>query len=185
MEDNMKSVKWTLVITALLLVLAACSSNMTGEQEVSYPQWWNTQDDANYICSYGISTDRASQTSSMDAAKANALAESARFVETEVKAMLKNFEEESGVKDPQVLKLTENVVKVTSSATFSGVLPGSVMTRKTVTKGETRYTTYAQMKVPKVEVNRNLIENVRNEEALYNQFKASQAFQELEGEFTE
>ena len=59
------------------------------------------------------------------------------------------------------------------------------MTRKTVEKGETRYTTYAQMKVPKVEISRNLIENVRNEEALYNQFKASQAFQQLEGEFTE
>ncbi len=184
MEDNMRSVKWTLVITALLLVLAACSSNMTGEQEISYPQWWNTQDDANSVCSYGMAT-KESQTMSMDAAKANALAESARYVETEVKSMLKNYEEEAGVTNPQVLALSQNVVKVISNATFSGVLPGSMMTRKTVEKGETRYTTYAQMKVPKVEINRNLIENIRNEEALYNQFKASQAFQELEGEFAE
>lgn len=180
----MRSVKWTLVISALLLVLAACSSNMTGEQEISYPEWWNTQDDANNVCSYGMAT-KASQTMSLDAAKANALAESARYVETEVKSLLKNYEEEAGVKDPQVLALTENVVKVTSSATFSGVLAGEMMTRKTVEKGEARYTTYVQMKVPKVEISRNLIENIRNEEALYNQFKASQAFQELEGEFAE
>ncbi len=180
----MRTVKWTLVIGSLLLVLAACSSNMTGEQEVGYPKWWNTQDDANNVCSYGMAT-KASQTSSMDAAKTNALAESARFVETEVKAMLKNYEEEAGVKDPQVLALTQNVVKVVSNATFSGVLAGEMITRKTVEKGETRFTTYAQMKVPKVEISRNLIENIRNEEALYNQFKASQAFKELEAEFAE
>ncbi len=184
MEDNMRSVKWTLVITALLLVLAACSSNMTGEQEISYPSWWNTQDDPNFVMSYGMAT-KESQTASIDAATANAMAGSARYVETEVQAMLKNYEEEAGVTNPQVLALTQNVVKVTSSANFSGVLPGSMMTRKTVEKGETRYTTYAQMKVPKMEISRNLIENVRNEEALYNQFKASQAFQQLEGEFTE
>lgn len=184
MEEKMRSVKWTLVITALLLVLAACSSNMTGEQEVSYPEWWNTQDDANNVCSYGMAT-KASQTMSIDSAKANALIESARYVETEIKSMMKDFEQEAGVKDPQLLALSERVVKVTSSATFSGVLPGSMMTRITMNKGETFYTTYAQMKVPKMEISRNLIENVRNEEALYNQFKASQAFQELEGEFAE
>lgn len=184
MEDNMKSGKWILVISALLLVLAGCSNNMTGSEEVSYPKWWNTQDDANYICSYGMAT-KESQTVSIDSSTLDALQQSALYVETQVKTMMKDFEEESGVKDPQVLALTQSVIKVTANATFSGVLPGSMMTRKTVEKGETRYTTYAQMKVPKVEISRNLIKNIRNEEALYNQFKASQAFQELDEEFFE
>lgn len=180
----MKSGKWILAIFALLVALAGCSNNMTGDVEVSYPQWWNTQDNADNVCSYGMAT-KESQTMSIDAAKANALAESARYVETEVKSMLKNYEEEAGVNDPQILALTQNVVKVISNATFSGVLTGEMMTRKTVDKGETRYTTYVQLEVPKTEISRNLIENIRNEEALYNQFKASQAFQELDAEFPE
>ena len=108
----MKSGKWLILITILLIALFGCSSNknaVTGGN-VSYPKWWNTQTEKDYICTYGMAT-KSSQTMSMDAAKANAMAEAARYVETEVKAMLKNYEEEAGVNNPQVLALTQNVVE--------------------------------------------------------------------------
>jgi len=177
----MKSGKWLILITILLIALFGCSSNknaVTGGN-VSYPKWWNTQTEKDYICTYGMAT-KSSQTMSMDAAKANAMAEAARYVETEVNAMLKNYEEEAGVNNPQVLALTQNVVENISHAKFGGVITGYIETYKDTVKGKTTYTTYIQMKIPKDEVNRNLIVNIKNEEALYNQFKASQAFQELE-----
>jgi hypothetical protein len=143
------------------------------------PAWWFSQTDEAYVCTYGQST-KVSETASMDAAKANALLEAAQFVETEVKGMIKNYEEEAGVKDPQVLALSQSVVKAVSNARFSGVMPGLMETRMVQEEGGRRYRTWIQMKIPKKEVNKNLANQIRNEEALYNQFKASQAFQELE-----
>jgi len=179
----MKSGKWLILVTSLLLALFGCSNNKSAvtKGNVSYPEWWNTQPEKDYICTYGMAT-KTMQTMSVDAARSNAMAEAARYVRTEVNAMLKNYEEEVGVNNPQVLALTQNVVENISHAEFGGVITGSIQTYKETTgKGKTTlYTTYIQLKIPKDEVNRKLVENIKNEEALYNQFKASQAFQELE-----
>lgn len=174
----MKTGKW-IILAVLLFALAACSVSRV---KTVYPKWWELQNDKDNIFAYGMAT-KVSQTLSIEAARANALAEASRYVETYVRSMLKNYEEEAGVRNPQVLALTQNVVKVVSDADLSGILTGQMETFKEKTAGDVRYTTYIQMKVPKVEVSRNLIENIRNEEALYNEFKASQAFMELEKEF--
>lgn len=180
----MKSGKWLIIIAVALLILAACSINSNSKDRVKmdFPKWWDTQGDQDYFFSYGLAT-KASQTLSIEAARANALAEASRYVETYVRSMLKNYEEEAGVRNPQVLALTQNVVKVVSDANFTGILTGQMEVFKETIARDVRYTTYIQMKVPKVEISKNLIENIRNEEALYNQFKASQAFMELEKEF--
>lgn len=169
-----------IVLLVVTLLLIACGRNKAVNGElVTYPSWWNTQADKENVCSYGMAT-KESQTMSIDAAKANALLESAHFVETQVKGMIKNYEEEAGVYDPQLLAVTQNVVKVVSNVKFSGVSNGKIETYKVKDKDGVRYTTYIQMKVPKNEINKNLYKSILNEEALYNQFKASQAFQELE-----
>lgn len=177
--ESMKTEKWLIIIVVALLTLAACSSSRV---KMDFPKWWELQNDKDNICTYGMAT-KASQTLSIEAARANALAEASRYVETQVRSMLKNYEEEAGVTNPQVLALTQNVVKVVSEAKFSGILTGQMEVFKETIARDVRYTTYIQMKVPKVEISKNLIENIRNEEALYNQFKASQAFMELEKEF--
>ncbi len=172
-----------LMTVALILTLAACGKDKPKVEgvEVNMPQWWNSQDDEAYVCAYGMAT-KASQTMAMDAAKANALLEAAQYVETQVKGMIKNYEEEAGVDNPQLLALTSKVVKAVTDAEFSGIINGKVQTLKVQQDNGTRYTTYMQIKIPKTEVNKSLYGNIRNEEALYNQFKASQAFQELEYE---
>lgn len=173
-----------LLAIALLVSLTACGkdkktpSKVEGEV-VNFPPWWNTQKDDAYVCTYGIGTN-VKMTTSMDTAKNNALFEAAQYVEVEVKGMLKTYEEEAGVFDPQLLALTSKVVKSVTNATFSGVLNGQSETRKVIEYGGQRYTTYLQLKIPKTEVKKTLYNNIRNEEALYNQFKASQAFDELE-----
>jgi len=172
-----------LFITFLLISLIGCGGNKTAAKpsgETIYrPTWWFSQTDEAYVCTYGQAT-KVSETVSMDAAKANALLEAAQFVETEVKGMIKNYEEEAGVKDPQVLALSQKVVKAISSARFSGVMPGLMETRIVEEEGGKRFKTWIQMRIPKKEINKNMANQIRNEEALYNQFKASQAFQELD-----
>ncbi len=172
-----------LVFALMLLVVWGCGGNSdnkpAGAQKIYRPDWWNTQPSEKHICSYG-QAEKVSETASMDAAKANALLEAAQYVEINVKGMIKNYEEEAGVKDPQVLALSQKVIKAVSDARFSNVMPGKTETILITTKDGDRYKTFIQMLIPKTEVNKNVANQIRNEEALYNQFKASQAFKELD-----
>jgi hypothetical protein len=171
-----------------LLLLAACGKNKAvgkPDGEVVYrPVWWASQPDPAYVCTYGQGLN-VSETSSMNTAKANALLEASQFVESEIKGMIKSYEEEAGVYDPQLLALSQKVVKAISAARFSGTIPGQIETRVVKDQNGTRYKTWMQVKIPKTEINKNLVNNIRNEEALYNQFKASQAFKELDAEVGE
>lgn len=178
----------TLLLALVLLFVWGCAGNHKtssnnkppeGSQKVYRPDWWNGQPSDAYICTYG-QAEKVSETASMDAAKANALLEAAQYVETNVKGMIKNYEEEAGVKDPQVLALSQKVVKAVSNATFSNIMPGKTETILISTDNGARYKTFMQLMIPKTEVNKNLKDQIKNEEALYNQFKASQAFQELD-----
>ncbi|HPF08683.1 MAG: hypothetical protein PHU99_02575 [Candidatus Cloacimonetes bacterium] len=182
----MKKVLFIALVVSLVFLMAACGSNKPkgpkAEGELVYrPTWWSSQNEADYVCTYGQGTN-LSETSSMNTAKANALQEAAQYVEVEVQSMIKSFEEEAGVYNPQLLALSSSVVKAVSSARFSGTVTGKVETRKVNENGGERYKTWMQIKIPKSEIMNNLMTNIKNEEALYNQFKASQAFQELERE---
>ena len=143
--ESMKTEKWLIIIVVALLTLAACSNSRV---KMDFPKWWELQNDKDNICTYGMAT-KASQTLSIEAARANALAEASRYVETQVRSMLKNYEEEAGVTNPQVLALTQNVVKVVSEAKFSGILTGQMEVFKETIARDVRYTTYIQMRYPK------------------------------------
>lgn len=184
----MKRVLVVLLLLSLLIGMAACGSNKPKEKPIKaegesiyYPKWWNSQPDKDYVSSYGIGIN-LSETSSINSAKAQALLEASQYVETEVAGMIKHFQEEAGVYDPQLLALTSTIVKVVSNTRFTGTIPGSTETRRIVENGGQRYKTWIQMNIPKSEVRKNVMANIRNEEALYNQFKASQAFMELDKE---
>jgi len=143
-----------------------------------YPDWWQIQDNAEYVQTYGMAT-KVSQNTSFDAAHANAMLQAAQYVENYVQGMVKNYEEEAGVEDPQVLALTSKVVKEVSNAKFENAL---VSKQETLINEEGRFQTFVRVSIPKDAVNKNTLNKIKNEEALYNQFKASQAFDELEKE---
>lgn len=173
----MKRFKVIAVIVAILFLLAACGkSGPGGIKKVYYPDWWQIQDSPDYVQVYGMAT-KVSQTTSYDAAHANAMLQAAQYVENYVKGMVKNYEEEAGVNDPQVLALTSKVVKEVSNAKFENAL---VTKQETIITEENRFQTFVRVSVPKDAINKNTLNKIRNEEALYNQFKASQAFDELE-----
>ena len=93
--------------------------------------------------------------------------------------MVKNFEQEAGVNNPQVLALTSKVVKVIADTKFTNAL---VTKQETIITDDNRYKTFVRVSIPKDSINKKLANQIRNEEALYNEFKASQAFQELDKE---
>jgi hypothetical protein len=94
--------------------------------------------------------------------------------------MMKFYLEEAGVVDPQLLSLTSNVVRVSAKAEFAGAIIGKIETRKVNEGNGPRFKSWVQMKIPKEQVEKTVWQGIRNEEALYNQFKASQSFQELD-----
>jgi hypothetical protein len=93
--------------------------------------------------------------------------------------MMKSYEEENGVENPQITSQAMRVVKVVSSTAFQGA---QVSNRKQFRTPDGKFTTYVQVSVPKNVVNKNLRDAIKSEEALYNAFKASQAFKELDQE---
>ena len=184
MEVTMKRALITILIITLVIISFGCSGNkkkeVKADGELVYrPSWWGLQNEQGYVNTYGQGTN-LSENASMNVARSNALAEAAQYVEITVQSMLKNYLEEAGVNDPQVLAPTSNVVRAVSNAEFSGIITGKMETRKVKEAGGERYKTWLQMKIPQDQINRHLAAQIRNEEALYNQFKASQAFQELD-----
>ncbi|MDI3504447.1 MAG: hypothetical protein PWP64_1383 [Candidatus Cloacimonadota bacterium] len=180
----MKRILFTLMIMSFTMLILGCGSNKDQDVEpdgqlVYRPAWWGTQEEDGFVCTYGQGTNLA-ENSSMNSARANALQEAAQYVEMVVQGMIKDYEEEAGVNDPTVLSLTSSVVRAVANAKFSGVITGKVETRKVQEHGGTRYKTWIQLKIPRDEVNKNLMNTIRNEESLYNQFKASQSFKELD-----
>jgi len=173
----MKKFRFITLLLVVLLVMAACGkSGPKGIKKAYYPDWWLLQESAEYVQTYGLAT-KVSQTTSFDAAHANAMLQAAQYVENYVQGMVKNYEEEAGVTDPQVLALTSKVVKEVSNAKFENAM---VTKQETIITEEGRYQTFVRVSVPKDAVNKNTLNKIKNEEALYNQFKASQAFDELE-----
>lgn len=180
----MKILKFGFLLFVILSVIFAigcgskekAQSNFKGPSKVYYPAWWQTQPNPEFVFTYGMST-KVSENMSRDAAYSDAMLQAAQYVETTVQGMVKNYEEESGVKDPQVLALTSKVVKVVANTKFT---KAQVTKQETIITDANRYKTFIQVSIPKNTIDKELVNNIRNEEALYNQFKASQAFKELD-----
>jgi hypothetical protein len=175
-------VVFMLILIALMSV--ACSSNKGAKHEQAdhvimyYPEWWDSQDNPEFVFTYGEAVKMTSSTAK-DAAYANAMLQAANYVESNVKGMIKNFEEESGITDPQVLALTSKVVKVVSSAKFNGA---TIDKSETIKQKDNKIKVFVRVKIPQSQINLQTVNAIKNEEALYNEFKASQRFEELEKE---
>ena len=167
------------ILSSLLLV--ACGggrgSGSSGPREVWQPSWYGMQGSADYVFTYGSSHGRANGNTAEISATTNAWAEAARHVEIHVQTMTKDFISEAGIDNPQVLALTEQVTRTTANQRFSG---GHVTQRQVVHEDNNRFGAFIQLAIPKADINRDFMDRVKNEEALYNQFRASQSFAEMD-----
>ena len=171
---------------ALMLALVSCGGNKdlveveneAGQKvtKVYQPEWYDIQDNESSLYFFG-EAEKKNQNMAYDAARANGMARSAEYVEVYVQSMTKNYMEEVGIEDPTTLALTTNVTKTVANAKFSGL---QVSKRETIVADNGNYKSFVRISIPKETVNKNMINEIKKEEELYNRFKASQAFEEME-----
>lgn len=178
----MKKIQILLLAILVAMLFTACGGAKEKlNNKVNYPEWYDIQDDPNYIHAFGEDT-KVSKELAVDGAKTNAYMDAALYVNTKVEAMVKKFASESGYQNPEVNSFINKAAKLIAEAEFSG----ANITKREVFRVETengpRFNAYVRLSVPTQTVNKNMYNQISHEEALYNEFKASQAFQELEKE---
>ena len=168
--------KVLLVLVAVLSLVACGGKKPSGPQRAFEPDWYMSQDSTEFIFVYG-NAQRANRQAAETSAYSNAMADAARTVEAQVQSMMRDFMSESGVDNPQILSLTEQVVRVTSNQRFSGT---QRLRSEVYGPEDGTFNAFVQVGIPRAEVNRDMMNRIRNEEAMYNEFKASQAFSEMD-----
>ena len=165
------------VISSLFLVACGGGNRARAPQEVFQPRWYGVvSDDETYLFTYGTAV-RVSQQAAEASAYSDAMVEAANIIEATVMAMISNFVSEAGYETPEVLQLTEVVARTVANQRFSGA---HISERQTFVLDGGRFQHFVRVSVPRSEINRDMMNRIRNEEALYNRFRASQAFEELE-----
>ena len=165
-----------LVVSSLFLVACGGGGRVRAPQEVFQPSWYGAVGNDEYIFTYGQAV-RVSQQAAEASAYSVAMVEAANIIEAAVMAMISNFVSEAGYENPEVLQLTEVVARTVANQRFSGT---HISERQTFVLDNGRFQHFVQVSVPRSEINRDMMSRIRNEEALYNRFRASQAFEELE-----
>jgi len=178
----MKKIQILLLAILVAMLFTACGGAKEKlNNEVDYPDWYDIQDDPNYVHTFGEAT-QMNKELAVDGAKTNAYLDAALYVNTKVEGMIKKFASESGYENPTVNSFINKAVKLIANAEFSGVNISKRKVYKVETENGPRFNAYVRLSVPTKAINKNLLDQIKNEEALYNEFKASQAFQELENE---
>lgn len=184
--------KNTLIITLIIfgnLMITSCGSSSppvrSGSTEAPAKQDYSTSGFPDFFLNpptsedafYGVGTAKKQNPSlAKKTATARARDEIAQTVQVKVNNMLKDFMQESGVgENAEALEFTESVSKQVSSQ----ALTGSKIIKTEVAKDGTFYVLVEYALQNAVDAS---VSEARNQEALYNEFKARQGFEALEKE---
>mgnify|MGYP001579020877 CR=1 FL=1 len=150
------------------------STNLPG-----IPAWWSSvADDPNYLLANTTSSSKDLQMAINKAAQEGRV-QIAQQVQTKVSGLMKQFMEDTGVgEDSEILAQSENV----SKSIVSESLSGSKINKQEIKEEGTLYRAYIQMNMPIGEANLALRNNIKKNQLLYQRFRASQAYQNLDGE---
>lgn len=171
-----------ILILILILILTGCSRNRTASQlnrKDYQPEWWKTQSSYLHINSYGTG-EAVTIIASRDAAKADALLQMSSYVQQYISELMDKFEQEAGIKDPQIHAQTAQAVINAAGSRFSKLTVSNVESFIVKTPEGEKYRTYLQLMIPKFEINRSLLEQVRNDLALYQLLTDSGSFTKWE-----
>lgn len=171
------------LILMILWSLGACTSLPVASNTnplVRYrPDWWLYQspEDA-YLYSYGQGHS-TSRDKSLNAATTNAYDEAAMMVEAHLSEIVGIFSREAGVVDPKALNLTEKLIHAIANARYGSSVVGEIETRQLRERGKPLYKSWVQIKIPKAEINANLINNLSYDESLSSLFKNSPSYRRM------
>ena len=174
--------KRILLTTCALFLIAGCASNRSGSTEDTKsdtPDWWFSPatSETHY---YGFGQAKKQNPSlAQKTATARAMAEISSQVKASIQSELRDWMQESGVgENAQALEFTESTIISASENALQGASPDKYEQARDGT-------VYIRVSFPKDAVERELVNAAKREEALYNEFKASQAFDRLEKKFSD
>lgn len=162
-----------LVLIGLLLI--GCSTPPPPAKSTpDMPSWaLNIPSQEGYIYGVGSAMKQNPQLA-RTAAIGLARDEIARTLDLKVSSMFKNFMQESGIgENAKALEFTESVTKQVASTTLNGAT-----VKEVELAGDGRMWALVELNLSAVK--KAALENAKNQEAMYNEFKASQSFDALE-----
>ncbi len=171
----------SLVLLAIAVLSLGCGGKTASTgNSLGLPEWFQAvPEDPGYIFAVATSTSR-DLGMSVNKAKQQARVDIAQQMETKVKSMIKQFNEEVGLgEEAEFLSQTTEVSKSVTSKVLNGSKAKKV---ETVKEGEIIYRSYVLMEMPIGPANTALMEAIKKQQNMYTRFRASQGFQELEGE---
>ena len=164
--------------------IEASDGKLTSESQVMnfqtilfYPDWWEKQDNAEYLYSFGTAVS-SSQIASQSIAKENE--NKKQILLKYADSLMKLYLEEAVVTDPISLKMSDQVVNIVSKIEF----PNSFMTRQeTRIIDKEKYRSYIRLNISKNEIREVLLKKIISATKLNNELKYSVSFQKLQKEF--
>lgn len=144
-----------------------------------FPTWFidTPEEDDVYIYATGMG-ESAKPNIALDKAKAAATTEISTRIEAEVKSLTQNFMQEAGMgESTQIVEFYKQGTEIVTNNRLNGLTP---LEKTPVMKPDGSWVAYVLMGLKKDAVAAEVVNLIKNEEALYSEFKASQTFQELE-----
>ena len=192
----MKILKLSFMVVVSVLVLISCGSKPSATETTVYdmpapsvatnpkapsdlPDWYiNTpEEDDTFIYAVGMGESRKMDVA-IDKAKQSGKVELSERIAANVQSQVKNFTQEAGMdENTQIVDFYQSTSKTVTNNTLNGV---TVLKRYPYQKSGGTWLAYVQLGLRKDAVGTQVVNVIKNEEALYAEFKASQAFQELE-----
>lgn len=167
-----------LSLLALFVSFAGC-----GGGAPKRPAWFlNPPDDPSYYVAASSGESMREQLA-INKAKTTAQADISQQIEARVGNMTKQFQEEVGAgENSELLESFTSVTKVVTKTVLSGVKTKEVAT---FPQKNGSWTAYVLMVLPKAELAAQMMNEAKKQEVLYNRFRASQAYDELQKEMQE
>jgi hypothetical protein len=154
--------------------LAPSPNEKTAE---AIPGWYlNIPQDPNFVFSAQTATSRE-MGMAVKKATQSARAEIAMQIDTKVKALEKMFREEVGFKEDS--EYLEQFTEVNESVSTQTLIGSQVVKRETKPE-ESIWRAYVLMQMPLGMMQKEFVDEVKKREILYNRYRASEGFKELE-----
>ena len=170
------------VITIVMLILfSSCASNRSGSTEetsTDTPEWWfNPATSETHYYAFGQAK-KQNPSLAQKTATQRARDDISNQVKSTVQNEIRDYMQESGLgENAQALEFSENTTVAISDNVLQGATPDQYAKMKDGT-------VYVRVSYSKDGVGKALLNAAKREEALYNEFKASQAFDRLEKKFS-
>ncbi len=172
--------KYRMLAMTLVLILTGCGGSKSGSGSTEAgsfsgaPKWFmNPPKSGEVIYAVGAAK-KQNPSLALNAATQRARDEIARSVNVKVQNMMKDFMQESGAGDnAQALEFTESVSKQVADVSLSGSVRAKTATGKDGT-------IYVLVEYSLDGARQAALAEVKKQEALYNEFKAEQSFDDLE-----